>query len=124
MSTKTEITPQIQKEQLLKIARDAIEIFRNYIERGDYAIELDDVDMIIRVNTIKAFLSRYSIFIMYGDIDIKHNSEKTQILVFNKKTFETTRYDAPELHDVMAELRELTLEKVKEKVHRILSKIQ
>ena len=114
----------MQKEQLLKTARDAIEIFRNHIERGDYAVELDDVDMVIRGNTIKAFLSRYSLFIMYGDIDIKYNGEKTQILVFDKKTFKTTRYDTPELHDVMAELRELTLEKVKEKLQKILSKIQ
>ena len=123
MTTKTEIKNPTQKEQLLKTARDAIEIFRNYIERGDYAIELDDVDMVIRGNAVKAYLSRYSIFIMYGDIDIKHNSEKTQILVFDKKTFKTTRYDTPELHDVMAELRELTLEKVKEKLQKILSKI-
>jgi hypothetical protein len=119
MTTKTEI----KKEELLKLAHDAIEIFRNYIERGDYAIELDNMDIVVRGNLVKAYLSRYSLFIMYGDIDIKHNDEITQILVVDKKTFETTRYDAHELHDVMTELRELTLEKVKEKVHKILSKI-
>ncbi len=123
MATKTEIKTASQKEELLKKAHDGIEIFRNYIERGDFAIELDDMTIAIRTNAVKAYLGRNRLFMIYGDIDIKYNSEKTQILLFNKTNFTTTRHDAHELHDIMTELYELSLEKVKEKLEKALKEL-
>ena len=124
MATITEKKSAPQKEELLKIARDAIEIFRDSLGRGDYVVEIHDSTITTKMNTIKAYLSKRSLFILYGDIDIYYNTEKTRIILFDNKTIDVVaRYDTPELHGDMAQLHEYALKKVKEKIEKALREI-
>ena len=124
MSTITEKKSAPQKEELLKIARDAIEIFRDNLNRGDYVVEIHDSTIMTKMNIVKAYLSKRSLFISYGDIDIYYNTEKTRIILFDNKTINVVaHYDTPELHGYMVQLHEYALEKVKEKIEKALREI-
>jgi len=124
MATKTEIKNARQKEELLKVARDALEIFRKDLERDDYVVEVTDVSVVVTTTAARGYLTRCRLSIVYGDVDIIYKPEKTEIVLFDKEPFDATRYNAPELHDDFRQLHELALQKVREKIEKALRDLQ
>jgi hypothetical protein len=116
MTTKTETKNAPRKEELLKMAHDAIEIFRDYLNRDDYVVELHDTIIFIRTNMAKCYLSRYTLSITYDNMDIMYKAGKSEILLFDTTTTDITRYEIPELHDTMGQLRKYVIEKVKQRL--------
>jgi hypothetical protein len=116
MATKTETKNAPRKEELLKKAHDAIEIFRNYLNRDNYVVELHDTIIFIRTDMVKCYLSRYTLSITYDNMDIMYKSDKSEILLFDTTTTDITRYEILELRDVMAQLRKYVIEKVKQRL--------
>ena len=120
MATKTEIKNAQQKEELLKVARDALEIFRKDLERDDYVVEVTDVSVVVTTTETRGYLTCCRLSIVYRDMDIIYKPEKTEIVLFDKEPFDATRYNAPELHDAMAQLHEIALQKVRERIEKAL----
>jgi hypothetical protein len=124
MATKTEIkTAQIPND-IKKYVDIVIEELKRKIETGDFRVEINYDSIAIKISDIKAYLSKNRLYIIYKDIDIIYSdyfeNKYVVIKVFKDMYNESEIYRAYKYWTELENLHKLALEKVKEKLEKLL----
>ncbi len=120
--TTTQKAP-LEKHEIEKIARMAIDALTTNLRRNSFTIETDGDALMVETTDTKAFISKRQIIIIFGFMDIQYNDEKCVVKIYDYEKDDYTYIDMPHLRRELGRLLELAKEKVKEKLEKALREI-
>lgn len=123
MATKTAQKPPMEKHEIEKMARMAINALSISLRRNVFSVETDGDAIKVEALDIKAFISRRQIIIMTSFIDIQHNYDKSVIKVYDYEKDDYIHVNADHLRHDLETLLELSKQKVREKLEKALREI-
>jgi hypothetical protein len=124
MAIKMSTKPHVEKTEIEKIARMAINALDTKLRKDDFRVLTDGDDIVIETVDIKAFMSRRQIIIQFSFIDIKYSNSKTTISVYDYEKDDVDYIDMDTLNYDMDRLFELAKKKVKEKLEKAIREIE
>jgi hypothetical protein len=122
MATKTETRPAQIPDDVKPYVPEILRALRRALETGDFTIEIAYDNATIKIPDIRVHLFETFMRIMYKDFDIVYSDYVASIKVYKDPYGEPEIYYAHDYWDALYELHELAKEKVKERLHKILSK--
>jgi hypothetical protein len=122
MTTKTEIKTTQIPDDIKPYIPEIIETLRRALKSDDFTIEITYDNITIKIPDIKVYLFERFMRIMYKDFDIVYSDYVASIKVYKDVYSDPEIYYAHEYWNTLYELHELAKEKVKERLHKILSK--
>jgi hypothetical protein len=120
--TTTQKVP-VEKHEIEKIARMAINALTTNLRRNSFTIETDGETIMVETTDIKTFISRLQIIILFGFIDIQYNDEKCVVKIYDYEKDDFTYIDMGHLRHELETLLELAKQKVKEKLEKALREL-
>jgi hypothetical protein len=123
MATKTEIKVAQIPDDVKKYVDIVIEELKRKIATGDFTIEVTYDNIAVKIPDIKAYVSKNRLYIIYKDIDIVYNDYVVIIKVWKDIYSDPEIYKAHDRLTALHELHSLTVEKVKERLEKAISKL-
>ena len=123
MAIKSMHNLQVEKHEIEKMARMAVNALDTFLRRNTFTVETDGDSVKIEIPDIKAFISRRQIIILFGFIDIHYNDSKSVVKVYDYKKDDYVYINIESLSRELESLLELARKKVKEKLEKVLEEI-
>ncbi len=110
----------LEKHEIEKIARMAINALNANLKRDSFSIETDGDTIMVETTDIKAFISRQQIIITFSFMDIQYNDKKCVIKIYDYEKDDYTHIEMLQLRHELGRLLELAKEKIREKLEKAL----
>jgi hypothetical protein len=123
MATKTVNGVTVEKHEIEKMARMAINALSTSLSRNVFTVETDGYSVSLEITDIKAFISRRQLIILCGYIDIHYSNGKSVIKIYDYEKDDYMDIEAEYLSRELESLLELARQKVKERLEITLREI-
>lgn len=124
MTTKTEIKTAQIPDDVKPYIPEIIGALRRALETGDFNVVVGHDIVKIETLDVKAYVDRNHMRIMYKDIDIVYSNYVVSIKVYKNPYSEPEIYYAHDYLPLLEEIHELVIEKVKERLEKVIRKFQ